>query len=180
MATYGVGTSYPEGTIAGGEFQGILTMSADFDTSMVSGQVRDVEFTYESVLFPGAQQARESRVLTSTGYMLDMPATPFNSAGQFSGNDITLSHPAITFVETGGSWAGRFSEVDDANGFPRAIAGVHRGFGARPVAVRHFLWVRTTGPRSGTSRQGLAIQGQGLESLLQKPGNPRWASSMIR
>lgn len=129
MATYGVGTSYPEGTIAGGEFQGVLTMSADFDTSMVSGQVRDVEFTYESVLFPGDQQAQENRVLTSTGYMLDMPATPFNSAGQFSGNDITLSHPAITFVETGGSWAGRFSEVDDANGFPRAIAGVHRGFG---------------------------------------------------
>ncbi|MDE0250165.1 MAG: hypothetical protein OXK72_04060 [Gammaproteobacteria bacterium] len=128
VATYGPGLPYPEGTTVAGEFQGVFTMLADFDTSMVSGQVRDVDFTYESVLFPGGQ-AQENRTLTRTGYMLDMPATSFDSAGQFFGDDITLSHPAITFVETGGSWAGRFSEVDDANGFPRAAAGVHRGFG---------------------------------------------------
>ncbi|MCY4420315.1 MAG: hypothetical protein OXC42_03565 [Gammaproteobacteria bacterium] len=128
MGTYGVGTPYPEGTIEAGEFQGVFTMFADFDTGMVSGQVRDVDFTYKSLLFPGAQ-AQEDRVTTRTGYSLDMAATPFNSAGQFFGNDITLSHEFISFVEAGGSWAGRFSEVDDANGFPRAVAGVHRGFG---------------------------------------------------
>ena len=128
VATYGPGLPYPEGTTVAGEFQGVFTMFADFDTSMVSGQVRNVEFTYESVLFPGGQ-AQENRTLTPTGYMLDMPATSFDSAGQFFGDNITLSHPAINFVETGGSWAGRFSEVDDANGFPRAAAGVHRGFG---------------------------------------------------
>ena len=128
VATYGPGLPYPEGTTVAGEFQGVFTMFADFDTSMVSGQVRDVDFTYESVLFPGGQ-ARENRTLTRTPYMLDMAATSFDSAGQFFGDDITLSHPAITFVKTGGSWAGRFSGVDDANGFPRAVAGVHRGFG---------------------------------------------------
>ena len=167
MATYGVGTLYPEGTIAGGEFQGVLTMSADVDTSMVSGQVRDVHFTYESVLFPGAQQPQENRVLTRTDYMLDMPATPFNSAGQFSGNDITLSHPAITFVETGGSWQDAFPKWM----MPTASLGASQACtevsGARQVAVLLFLWVHTTGLRSSTSRLGMATQGQGLEGLLQ-------------
>ena len=139
MATYGVGTPYPEGTITAGEFQGIFTMSADFDTSMVSGQVRDVDFTYESILIPGAQP-QENRVLTRTGYMLDMAATPFSSAGQFFGSDIMLSHPSITFVDVGGSWAGRFSEVSDADGFPRGVAGVHRGFGRTAGgSTAHFV-----------------------------------------
>ncbi len=108
---------------------------------------------YESILISGAQP-KENRVLTRTGYMLDMAATPFSSAGQFFGSDITLSHPSITFVEAGGSWAGRFPEVSDADGFPGASLGYTGVSGARQVEAPRISWVRTTGQRSSTSRQG--------------------------
>ena len=114
-------------TLEQGEYSGDLRLVANFGTNSISGDIRNLDLSYAYALTPNGELHELSDGFLS-GYQLALGAAPIHPNGQFVGNSVMLVHPNITFASMGGSWAGRFSTVDDSSGVPRAVAGTHRGY----------------------------------------------------
>ena len=117
--------SVPAGTLAAGEYNGDLSLVANFGTNTISGGIDNI------LLFESYGITPERYVVRfpdgRTDYELAFGATRIGSNGQFTGDDVRLIHPALSFSRNDGSWAGRFSTVDDSDGNPRAVVGTHEG-----------------------------------------------------
>ena len=121
----------PTGSIEFGEYAGALMLVANFGTSSISGDIHNIDFFDSYTVTPNGTVVALADD-PSSDYVLMFGATPIRQNGQFDGNNITLTHPTANIATTNGSWAGRFSTVDDSSGNPRAVAGTHRGYAATP------------------------------------------------
>ena len=134
ITSYGADIStqtLPTGSVELGEYAGELMLVANFGTSSISGDIRDIDFFDAYTITPNGDVVSLADD-PSSDYVLIFGATPIRQNGQFVGNNITLTHPTVNIATTNGSWAGRFSTVDDSSGNPRAVVGTHRGYAATP------------------------------------------------
>ena len=132
ITSYGTDIStqtLPAGSLEFGEYAGALMLVANFASRSISGDIRNVDTLNAYTVTPSGD-IFELADTPSTGYVMTFGSTSIRQNGQFVGNDITLTHPAVNIASSNGSWAGRFSTVDDGSGNPRALAGTHRGYAA--------------------------------------------------
>ena len=113
-----------------GEFEGDMTLMADFGSGTISGCVGcDGPLMTDYILIDG--NTGQSRRVFDEGIELriHLDSAEISGSGQFTGMTIRVSHPHpdVTFNRTEGSWAGQFSSKTD-NGVPRLVAGT---FGAQ-------------------------------------------------
>lgn len=107
------------------EYQGTITITADFAEGTLSGCIgctgdlvtRRAHF--DIFLGAGIQDDRE----LGAGYELHMGSVPFGSDGFFESTDVEVRHPDRTITDSGGFWGGLFSNVPDEDGNPRLVAG---------------------------------------------------------
>lgn len=101
------------GVLGTGTYDGALTLTADFAQSTISGTVSQIGLV------------NLSGVAVRSGYTAYLDPAPINQAGSFVGSGLRVVHPTI--VSSEGSWAGRFANVNDMAGNPRAVAGTTQG-----------------------------------------------------
>lgn len=111
------------GSVGAGDYRGRVRMVADFGEHSVSGQIDDISI--DGVI--RTPQGRLYPVAREPGYTVYLDAADIGQNGRTSGAGVRLTHPLLDITETSGTWAGRFSRVDDSRGNPRAVAGTHAG-----------------------------------------------------
>lgn len=117
----------PEGTVEQAEYEGRVRLTADFGSNQIAGRVDNIGLYNGLAVTPDGRTAYESS-WTDTDYEIILGAVPISQAGTFEGQGVTLTHPELQSTSTGGEWAGRFSNMNDSAGNPRAVAGTHRGY----------------------------------------------------
>ena len=96
------------------EYEGRAALTANFGTMQMSGRVDQVTTSRGFVeLADGTQYI--SAPGTSDVEMIFRPV-PINSNGTFFGDNVEFTSPTIPIVSQGGSWAGQFSTIEDAQG----------------------------------------------------------------
>ena len=120
----------PTGTVEMGEYSGNLNLVANFGTNTISGGIDNIDLLDVYQIAPNGN-ARSVGDFYSSGYELEFGTTSIEQNGQFTGNDVSLTHPDLS-ISGNGSWAGRFSTVDDSAGNPRAVVGTHKGYAVTP------------------------------------------------
>ena len=114
-----------EGAYVLDEYEGRITITADFADSMLSGCIgcegdlvtRRAHFG----VFLG-DEVRDVRSVAS-GYELHFAGAPFNPDGTFEHTDVEVRHPERTVTNSEGAWAGMLSNIPDQSGNPRLAAG---------------------------------------------------------
>ena len=117
------GVSVPEGSYEIGFFLGDTTLTADFGANHISGMVDGIYLVGVTVTPNG--DAETFDVLSD--YEFHMGATSLVADGTFTGTDVMLHHPGLSFDSNAGSWGGRFSTKEDSEGNPRLVAGTAGG-----------------------------------------------------
>lgn len=123
------GTDLPisSGTLQQGEYEGRVSLTADFGSSQISGRIDNIGLFHIVTLAPGEDTAHApDRV--DTDYEIILGAVPIGQTGTFWGEGVTLTHPQLQITSSEGLWAGRFSTIDDGAGNPRAVAGTNRAY----------------------------------------------------
>ena len=116
----------PVGTFEQGEYGGSVRLTADFGANQISGRIDNIGVENVNVIYPNG--VTNFVPYTETDYALTMNPVSISPNGQFGGRGLSLTHPDAFFT-TSGSWGGRFSNVQDSRGNPRAVAGTHAGYG---------------------------------------------------
>ena len=114
-----------EGAYVIDEYEGVITISADFADATLSACIgcsgdlvtRRAHFG----IFLG-DELRDTQGI-GAGYELHFGETAFNPDGTFVYDDVTLRHPERTVAESDGYWGGSLSNIPDAAGHPRLVAG---------------------------------------------------------
>ena len=107
------------------EYEGVITIAADFARNTLSGCIgctgdlvtRRAHFG----IFLG-DEVRDVQAVAA-GYELHLGETPFNPDRTFEHTDVTVRHPERTITQSEGHWAGTLSNVPDRAGNPRLVAG---------------------------------------------------------
>ena len=132
------------------EYQGTITLSADFADGTLQGCVgcvgdlvsRRAHFNY----FLGDEQRFDASAFIAD-YEIHLGAAPFEHNGTFGSYDVTVRHPEMgEGGETSGFWGGSMSSTPDADGNPRLASGFTVGrfegdSGRRGSFVGSFLAV---------------------------------------
>ena len=111
------------GAVGTGDYGGNLTLTANFASGTVSGWIADVVVN-GFVLTPEGEYLDANR---EPGHKIHLGADRIAANGQIVGPTVQLFNSNLEIVEASGTWASRFSTVDNAQGLPRAIAGTHAG-----------------------------------------------------
>lgn len=98
-----------------GEFDGDVTLTADFGNSTISGRIDNIYSTEESA---NRQDPRSTRP-----YVITLGATSITNMGDFAGS-VQIAHPSDRVVSNG-RWDGKFSNlpVSMSDSSPRQAAG---------------------------------------------------------
>lgn len=129
LSVYGSDALVPIGSTEMGEYNGDLSLVANFGTNTISGDIDNVGLFGAYLITPnGNVYDYDIEDVSSSGYVLAFGATSIEQNGQFTGNNVRLTHPDLNFSSNSGSWAGRFSTIDDNSGNPRAVVGTHQGY----------------------------------------------------
>lgn len=107
------------------EYEGAITITADFAKNTLSGCVgcsgdlitRRAHFG----IFLG-DELRDVQAIAAD-YELHFGETAINPDGTFEHTDVTVAHPERTIAHSEGHWGGSFSNVPDRTGIPRLAAG---------------------------------------------------------
>ncbi len=118
-----------EGSYVIDEYEGAITLSADFAGNTLSGCIgcvgdlvtRRAHFD----IFLG-DDITDIRAI-ATDYELHLGATPFGPDGNFENTRVQVMHPDRTIVHSEGHWGGTFSNIPDQDGNPRLATGFHSG-----------------------------------------------------
>lgn len=131
-----VGTDFPDiiarGSTVLGEFAGVATLTADFSDGTVRGCIGcEGGLSLEGVFRDGSTGETEN-LEESSNTSIRLGAIPIDAAaGTFRGEGITVWNPDrpdnVRIVESEGRWGGRFSNIPEADGDPRWIAGTFAG-----------------------------------------------------
>ena len=112
------------GAIEEGQYESDLSLTANFQTMTIGGQADNVVIYNVNVLLPNGTHVFYDAPEATT-YRVDYAPAPITANGQFSGNDITVTSQAFDVDTTTGTWGGQFSNVNDGDGNPRAVAGTN-------------------------------------------------------
>ena len=124
-----------------GEYDGRLNLTADFGTMQIHGRVDQIVAGGGLVELPNGMQYI-SAIEDSDIEMIFRPV-PITQNGTFGEDNVEFTSRTIPITSSAGSWAGQFSNVNDANGNPRAAAGTNTGYletagGSRAVLTGAF------------------------------------------
>ena len=127
LYTYVPGTDWgeDEGAYVIDEYEGVLTIAADFAANTLSGCIgcqgdlvtRRAHFG----IFLG-DELRDVRSIAA-GYELHLGAASFAADGNFEHDGVTVRHPERTVAKSEGFWGGSLSNRPDRDGNPRLVAG---------------------------------------------------------
>ena len=127
LYTYVPGTGWGEdrGAYVIDEYEGAITIEADFAAATLSGCIgcegelvtRRAHFG----IFLG-DELRDVRSIAAD-YELHLGATPFDADGNFKHTGVTVRHPARAVTGSEGFWGGALSNIPDRDGNPRLVAG---------------------------------------------------------
>ena len=114
-----------EGAYVIDEYEGAITMTADFADGSLSGCIgcagglvtRRARFG----IFLG-DDVRDVRAVAAD-YELHFGATPLNADGTFEHTDVEVRHPDRTVTLSEGYWGGTLSNIPDEDGNPRLVGG---------------------------------------------------------
>ena len=123
----GVDQIAPTGTIENGQYQGRIHLSANFDRNSITGLINNVGVYNVSGLLPNGQTYFQPNLI-STSYRVHLGSVPISQSGTFAGSGVRVTNPTQNITDSIGSWGGRFSNVNDADGNPRAVAGTNAAY----------------------------------------------------
>ena len=114
-----------EGAFVIDEYEGVITMTADFAGNTVRGCIGcEGDLVTRRAHF-GVFLGDEVRDVQSiaTDYELHLGEAPFNPDGTFEQAEVTVKHPERTVIHSEGHWGGSLSSIPDQEGNPRLAAG---------------------------------------------------------
>ena len=127
LYVYEFGTDWGEleGTWVIDEYQGTVTLTANFEDGTVRGCVGcagDLVTTraHFGVILGGGVIDVQG---LATDYELHLATAIFRDDGMFERDRVTLRHPERTVTHSEGDWGGAVSSRQDTDGYPRLIAG---------------------------------------------------------
>ena len=112
------------GAIEEGEYTSDLSLTANFQTMTIGGQADNVDLYNVNLVLPDGTTFFDPAAEATT-YRVDFAPSPIMSNGTFTGNDITVTSQDYNVDTTTGTWGGQFSNVNDGDGNPRAVAGTN-------------------------------------------------------
>ena len=104
------------------EYQGTITIKADFSRATLSGRIGDLFTRRAHFGFFLGDEVRDVQAVAA-GYELHVGETPLNPNGTFQSADVTVRHPERTVTHSEGFWGGAVSNVPDRDGYPRLVTG---------------------------------------------------------
>ncbi len=130
--------SLSPGAASVGEYEGRVRLTADFGTMQMQGRVDNVAVTYEAGQHANGVPYEVTSPQASDIEMVFNPV-PITQAGIFQGDNVEFVSNRYQITSSSGSWAGQFSNVNDAAGNPRAAAGTNTGYLETSGGSRAFL-----------------------------------------
>ncbi len=126
--TEALSSGFSVGSAAVGEFSGIAKLTADFGNMTISGCVG----CDGGILLSGAaQDGVTGRTVgfysVPSDFEVRLGAAPISNDGSFTQNNVTATSQDTPVRNSSGSWGGRFSSIQDAEGDPRLVAGTFGG-----------------------------------------------------
>ena len=107
------------------EFQGPISLTADFDRNRLTGCLGclgPIETAPGRHLWPAVPWQGDDPEALPTDYDLHFEAS-FGTNGAFEDTAVTVTHPDRTITTSAGTWQGQFSNVPDVDGNPRRVVG---------------------------------------------------------
>ena len=124
---YGSDTLAPVGSTEIGEFSATAELTADFGSMTISGCV-GCTGTIETVgIFQNAATGETFEVYDSSDTRVTLGSAPIETNGSFRVGQVSLTSPGVDVTSSSGSWGGQFSNISDAQGDPRLVAGTFGG-----------------------------------------------------
>lgn len=123
------GTALPRGSAGSygaGEYLGNIYLTANFDTSSISGMIDHIDL-YGSYLETPSGTLQTLDDYPQSGYQIMLDSLSITENGSFRGTGVRLAHPQLSMTHTDGAWGGKFSTLDDSSGNPRMVAGTYGG-----------------------------------------------------
>ncbi len=123
------GTDLPRGSAGSygaGEYLGRISLTANFDTSSISGMIDHIDI-YGAYLETPSGTLQTLDDLPQSGYQIMLDSLSVTENGSFRGTGVRLAHPQLSMTHTDGAWGGKFSTLDDSSGNPRIVAGTYGG-----------------------------------------------------
>ena len=115
-----------EGTKIIDEYEGVITITADFAARTLSGCIGCIGDLITRRAHFGIFLGEDVRDLQpiAADYELHLGEATFNEDGSFEHTDVTVRHPKRTITQSSeGFWGGAQSNIPDRAGNPRLIAG---------------------------------------------------------
>ena len=122
----GAGWGENEGAYVIDEYEGVITMTADFADATLSGCIGCTGDIVTRRAHFGIFLGDEVRDVQSIAadYELHFGGAPLNPDGTFDhAGATTVRHPQRTVTQAEGHWGGAFSNIPDQTGNPRLVAG---------------------------------------------------------
>ena len=145
-----------EGAYVLDEYEGVITIAADFANGTLSGCIgcegdlatRRLHFG----IFLG-DDVRDVRAVAAD-YELHLGPSPFNPDGTFEHSGVEVRHPERVVTRSEGHWGGSLSDRQDEDGTPRLAAGFTsarfgEGDGSEGVFFGTFVGLSETFTASG-------------------------------
>ena len=107
------------------EFQGLLALTADFDSNLLTGClgcIEPIETAPGTHLHPVVTWQDPDPAALPAGYEIRFSASP-GANGAFEDTAIAVTHSERTVTQAAGTWRGQFSNVPDVDGNPRRVIG---------------------------------------------------------
>ena len=127
---YGTDTQAVQGSTVIGEYFATIGLTADFAAQTIEGCIGCVgDIEYAGLFTDGATGASYLFNDSSTDTRVRLGTTTVSSNGNFSSTAVAIESddPDFVITNTSGAWGGRFSNILDASGDPRLVAGTTGG-----------------------------------------------------
>ena len=127
LYAYAAGSDWgdAEGSRVIDEYEGAITITADFANGTLSGCVGCVGDLITRRAHFGiflGDEVRDVRAMAAD-YELHLGVTPFNPDGTFERTEVEVRHPERSVTQSEGYWGGGLSNIPDRAGNPRLVAG---------------------------------------------------------
>ena len=123
---YGSDWENPEAPVVADEFAGTVSLHLDFSDGTLSGCagcIGDLGIVREHLFAYLGFRRRPEPLAPPTDYELHFDLTDIRPDGSFDHTGVSVRHPDRAIVRSSGQWAGNVSNIPDADGFPRLVAG---------------------------------------------------------
>ena len=126
------------GSVEVGEFEAIATLTADFSAETISGCVG----CQGGISVSGVYQDKATGTVgtfedVTLDYRVNLGAAPIDSdTGTFTSSNVRVTSSTVPTARSSGAWGGQFSNIPDAAGDPRLVAGTFGGEASTPGGSR--------------------------------------------